>query len=62
MELDNFKPTWRIMKIQQSQRCIQREEILSIIEVKEKAFRFTVQKLLANSMLLVVIMLCCQGG
>jgi len=62
MNLNNLKPAWRQFQVVNSMQSIDKEEILSIIERAESMTANTINRLLMNSVIIVVLIVCCQGG
>lgn len=62
MNLNDLKPAWSQLKLSYSLERIDHQEILQIIEPKEELAGNTVRRFLANSVLFLILMICCQGG
>lgn len=62
MNLNNLKPAWRQFVLFNSMQPIDQKEILFIIE---RADRQTMRRLpgfMTNTMMFMVLTICCQGG
>ncbi|UZR99220.1 hypothetical protein [Chondrinema litorale] len=62
MEPDHLKSAWEMLKLQNTQHHINGEQIFAMLDEPETSPSFSTYKILANTVLLFVIMLCCQGG
>lgn len=62
MNLDNLKPAWRQFRLLNSMQSMEHEEILSIIERSEARAVGRFHRLLANSVLFIILAICSQGG
>jgi len=62
MNLDNLKPAWRQFRLLNSIQSMDKEEILFIIERAEGVSISNTQRWLINSVMFLVLTICCQGG
>lgn len=62
MNLNNLKPAWRQFLLLNSMQSMDKEEILFIIEQAEDIAIGKSHGFLINSVLLMVLIVCCQGG
>lgn len=62
MNLNNLKPAWRQFVLFNSMQAMEQEEILFIIE---RADRQTIRRwprLMTNTIMFIILIICCQGG
>ena len=62
MNLNNLKPAWQQFRLVNSMQPIDTEEILFIIRQAEDRSISKIQRGLINSMIVTVLIICCQGG
>lgn len=62
MNLNNLKPAWQQFRLVNSMQSIDKEEILFIIHQAEDRSISKIQRGLINSMIVTVLIICCQGG
>ena len=62
MNLDKLKPAWRQYKLANSMDRLERQDILSMIEIAEPSLYPLSKLTLVNAMMLALLTVCCQGG
>lgn len=62
MNLNNLKPAWRQFRLLNSMQPMEQDEILFIIEHAEDMTIGRFNRLLINSVMFIVLTICCQGG
>lgn len=62
MNLNSLKPAWQQFRLLNSMQSIDKEEILFIIERAEYRRISKIPRYLINSIILTVLIICCQGG
>ena len=62
MNINDLKQTWKLFKLQHSLDVIDREEVMSLIDLDQESAITKVHKLYGNYALFLLLMLCCQGG
>lgn len=62
MNLNNLKPAWRQFLLFNSMQPIDQREILSIIERADRQTMGRSSRVMANTVMVIILIICCQGG
>jgi hypothetical protein len=62
MNLNNLKPAWQQFRLVNSMHSMDKEEILLIIDQVENGSVGKIHRGLINSIIVIVLTICCQGG
>jgi len=62
MNLDNLKPAWRQFRLANALQPIDQEEILAILERADHDAIGRLPRLLTNTIVVIVLIICCQAG
>ncbi|MDN5204298.1 hypothetical protein QQ008_23095 [Fulvivirgaceae bacterium BMA10] len=62
MTLNSLKSTWKQLKLQNSFDVIDQDEVLRIIETTETVAINKTRRLLTNSAMFLILMICFHGG
>ncbi|MBW3467016.1 hypothetical protein [Arthrospiribacter ruber] len=62
MNLNNLKPAWRQFKLINSMDETNKDEILALIEEVENVPINRLPGIVVNSLMILVLIICCQGG
>lgn len=62
MQLNDFKPAWKQLKLLNTMQHIESNVVLSIIESRDNTYRIKLQRILMGIVMFVVIAISCQGG
>jgi hypothetical protein len=62
MNINHLKPAWLQFRMSNSMAPLDREEILLILETAEGLAISKTNRLLVNTVILIVFTFCCQGG
>ena len=62
MNLSDLKPAWRQFRLLNSLEWMDQEEILYIIKRTQHLTGNSLQRMLFNAAMFIILMICCQGG
>jgi quinol-cytochrome oxidoreductase complex cytochrome b subunit len=62
MNLNNLKPAWKQFLLFHSMQPLDQNEILFIIERADRQKVRRLPRFMANTILFIIIAICCQGG
>ncbi|MEM0940436.1 MAG: hypothetical protein AAGI25_11720 [Bacteroidota bacterium] len=62
MQLNNFKSTWKQLKLLNAMQRIESKEILAIIENAENVNKTKSQRAMVNLIIFIALTICCQSG
>ncbi|NOT73553.1 MAG: hypothetical protein HOP08_01405 [Cyclobacteriaceae bacterium] len=62
MNLNNLKPAWRQLVLFNSMQSMDQKDILSIIEQADIRSARRLPGLLINTLMFIILTVCCQGG
>lgn len=62
MPLDNLKPAWKAFVAHNSLHRLSENEVLSIIESSRSSDTANLQRVFANAVLFLLLLMSCQGG
>jgi len=62
MNLNNLKPAWRQFLLFNSMQPIDQKEILFIIEQADRQTIRRLPRFMANTIMFIILIVCCQGG
>ncbi|MDN5215804.1 hypothetical protein QQ020_27245 [Fulvivirgaceae bacterium BMA12] len=62
MNLNNLKPAWRQFRSLNAMERIGEEEILGIIACQENLAAARLSRFLFNTVMFIMLTICCQGG
>ncbi|KEO75214.1 hypothetical protein EL17_06015 [Anditalea andensis] len=62
MNLNNLKPAWKQFLLFNSMQPLDQNEILSIIEKADRHTKNSTPSLMLNTIMLIVLLSCFQGG